>query len=475
MEERSVRNAALYLRISRDRVGAGLGVKRQEEDGRKLAEDLGWPVGRVYIDNDMSAFYRKKPRKDYPEMLEAVKAGSHDAIITWHNDRLHRDMVELEEFIDVCEPRNLPVATVKAGMFDLSTPAGRMIARQLAAVARYESEHKSDRIRRKHQQKLEAGEWSGGGRRPYGYEPGGITIREAEAEVIREGARRILAGESLRSLAADLTRRGIPAAGGGHWTSKSLKQTLISARISGQRDYHKGGNFSPAVWGPIISPADTTRLRAVLRVNPGRDPKAPKPRQVLTSLLWCERCNNPLVSHSQASGVPAYGCRPNVDGRPNCGLSIRRAPLEELIFEAALATFDTAAIGRAASDPGVDDEDGPDLAAIEDGKAKLDELGRLHAEGKVSTTAWLAAVAPVEGIIEAAEGRLASRTREVARVEFMGRPEQLREDWPTLSNDRKRAILATVIDRIVIKPVGRGGWRHTPMRDRVVIAWKVAA
>jgi site-specific DNA recombinase len=51
-------------------------------------------------------------------------------------------------------------------VLDLSTPSGRMVARQLGAVARYESEHKSERQRRKHQELAEASKSSGGGARP---------------------------------------------------------------------------------------------------------------------------------------------------------------------------------------------------------------------------------------------------------------------------------------------------------------------
>jgi DNA invertase Pin-like site-specific DNA recombinase len=70
-------------------------------------------------------------------------------VIAWHTDRLHRSSRELEEFIDICEGAGVAVETVKAGPVDFSTPAGRAVARTLGAWARYESEHKAERIRRK--------------------------------------------------------------------------------------------------------------------------------------------------------------------------------------------------------------------------------------------------------------------------------------------------------------------------------------
>lgn len=69
-----VRRVGIYVRISDDREGGGLGVKRQEDDCRLLAASLGWKVVEVYVDNDVTAADRRKKRKDYIRMLEDVQA-----------------------------------------------------------------------------------------------------------------------------------------------------------------------------------------------------------------------------------------------------------------------------------------------------------------------------------------------------------------------------------------------------------------
>ncbi|MBA3489531.1 MAG: recombinase family protein, partial [Longispora sp.] len=56
--------AGIYVRISQDREGAGLGVARQETDCRALCERLGWTVVDVYADNDTSA-YSGAPRPQW--------------------------------------------------------------------------------------------------------------------------------------------------------------------------------------------------------------------------------------------------------------------------------------------------------------------------------------------------------------------------------------------------------------------------
>ncbi|WP_436759420.1 recombinase family protein [Streptosporangium sp. V21-05] len=230
----------LYLRISDDRTGAGLGVQRQEGDLRGLAAKLDWDVVGVYIDNDLSA-YSGKPRPDYQRMLVDLQAGIAGAVLAWHNDRLHRLPAELEEYINVCDPRGIITQTFKAGSLDLSTPSGRMVARQLGAVARFESEHKADRIKAKHLQLAKDGKSTGGGFRPYGYrriydhpDPPHRLLREElipeEAEIIRECVRRVLAGEALAAVCRDLNRRGVPTSSTGIWTAR---QVASAAEVGG--------------------------------------------------------------------------------------------------------------------------------------------------------------------------------------------------------------------------------------------------
>ena len=139
------RSAAIYARISKDKVGAGLGAERQQADCRELAARLGWTVAEVFIDNDISA-YSGKPRPAYRRMLDAIRSGRVDAVLAWHTDRLHRSPAELEDYITACESRSVPTHCVKAGPLDLTAPSGRLVARQLGAVARYEVEHMSERI-----------------------------------------------------------------------------------------------------------------------------------------------------------------------------------------------------------------------------------------------------------------------------------------------------------------------------------------
>ena len=203
----TTKRAVIYCRISSDREGAGLGVKRQETDCNELAQKMGLTVIGTYVDNDISAFSGKK-RPEYSNLLEAIRAGRVDTVLAWHTDRLHRSPKELETYIDASAQNGVSTHTVKAGEIDLSTPSGRAIARTLGAWARYESEHKSERITRKKLELAHAGKFSGGPV-PYGWVivDGVPVIVEADAQEIRKAVGAIIVGESIGSIVKDLNTR----------------------------------------------------------------------------------------------------------------------------------------------------------------------------------------------------------------------------------------------------------------------------
>jgi site-specific DNA recombinase len=102
----------------------------------------------TYTDNDVSA-YSGRRRPEYERLLSDLTSGRIDGVVTWHLDRLNRSPVEMERLIPLLERHDVQVQTVTAGVIDIGTPSGRAVARTLGAWARFESEHKSERIRAK--------------------------------------------------------------------------------------------------------------------------------------------------------------------------------------------------------------------------------------------------------------------------------------------------------------------------------------
>lgn len=213
---------AIYARISLDRTGQALGVQRQIEACRERCEALGWPEPKVYSDNDISARSGKR-RPGFEQLLVDIQAGYVDGLVAWHLDRVLRRVVDLERVLDAIESQRsaIPVLFLQAGEIDLTTPSGRLLARILAAVAANEGDVKSARLSAQRAQAAQAGRAHG----PlgYGYDEGQRIIPR-EAEVIREVARRLIEGDSLYSIAADLNERGVPTPGSGKWDARRVQR-----------------------------------------------------------------------------------------------------------------------------------------------------------------------------------------------------------------------------------------------------------
>ena len=460
-----MRKAAIYARISQDREGAGLGVKRQVADCEAEAERRGWTVAEVYVDDDISA-YSGKVRPQYQRLLSDLREGYRDAVIVWHLDRLHRRPIELEEFADICEAVGAKVATLH-GDVDFGDGDGLLMARIMAAVAAKESDDKSRRVKRKLDEVAQSGR-PHGGVRPFGYEDDKVTIRKSEARIIKDLAERFLAGETLTSLTNWLNDQGIPTAGkASAWRTTSVRGILYSGRISGQRE-HREEIIGPAAWPAIITPEQTARIRAILD-DPGRRTNRAARRYLLAGMLRCHKCGHTLMAHPRA-GVRRYVCKgaPSHDG---CGATyISAERVEELLIDAVLYRLDTPDLADALAGRHRADSTTTELSEqISDDQAQLDDLAEMWANKEISVTEWKKARSTIEARQREAKRMLAhlANTDDLAR--YIGMGDDLRHQWSDIPLNRQRSIIATILDHAVIGP-GTGN-RFDPARVHPV--WKL--
>lgn len=323
------RRAAIYCRISQVRDHEALGVGRQEADCRAVVERYGWELVDVYIDNDVSAYARRQ-RPSYERMLADVSRGAVDAVVVYHADRLHRKPAELEEFVQIMTRAGAVVRFVRSDV-DISTGDGLMMLRIMGAVAANESATKSRRIARKRQEEAEQGKpFTGGNRRPFGFEEDRITHRLDEAEVIRDLAARYLAGESLRSLCTWLDDQGVETVTGSGWRTPSLGDMLRSGRIAGLR-VHKGQVIGPGQWEPIITPEQREQIIARMEARKYTGERSVR-TYLLTGLLRCAKCGAKMFARPRGE-VRRYACIKGPDHRGCGAMSVVADPLEALISQ----------------------------------------------------------------------------------------------------------------------------------------------
>lgn len=463
-------SCVIYCRISKDRIGAGLGVDRQEQECRELAAKLGLTVAYVYTDNDMSA-YSGKPRKQYLRMLADIEAGRVAAVLTWHTDRLHRSPTELEAYIAACEKAGVPTHTAMAGPLDLTTPSGRLVARQLGAVARYEVEHSIERQQSAKRQAAVDGKWAGG-RRPYGYEHDGMTVRPAEAWIVAEMTDKALLGHSLRSLAAKLNADGSRTSTGREWTSTELKKVLIRPRNAGLRQ-HRGQVIGQAGWPPIVDPDKWRALMAKLTAPERRTtPLAPGRRWLLSGLAVCgvEGCGAPMLVtllQSSRNAVPSYSCKARkcvVRNAAELESYVSRVVIERLSRPDAIDLLEPAL-------PEVD------LRALRAEEASLRQrIDSLADNIELDERTLARRTGALNERLAVVQGALADAARGSVFEGVVG-VDDVAATWNALDLDRKRAIIDTLMAVVVLRTKkGRPkGWKSGESYfdpESVSITWK---
>jgi len=452
--------AALYTRISSDPSGQRAGVERQRRDCETHCAARGWTVVEVFEDNDTSAS-SGKPRRGYERMLAAVEGGGIDAIVTWHNDRLHRSPKELEAFIDLVERTRVRLAVVTGGDYDLTTPDGRLAARIVGAVARKESEDRSRRVRRKHLELAESG-------KPAGQLGWGVRD-DCERELVREAARRVLAGHGLMTITRDWNRRGVAGPTPAEWTAPTLRRALLSSRVAGLREHGVDpsgrtlGQLRPAVWKEAIDRPTWDQVRAVL-LNPERNTNAHRPtRYLLTGLIDCGVCGARLFSRPRDDHTKRYLCAGRRRGHQ---LSILAVPVDELVASQVLNLLTTASV-RDAMLAQADASDGTSLAAT------LAAFGAAQSRLQVLDDDYYVRGALTEGRyrsvrvkLEREIDRLHTSADAVTRRRTILHPDP-RSFWAEADFAQRREMLALVVERVIVAPGRPGMGRFDQSRVQV--------
>lgn len=219
------------------------GVARQKEDVTELAARLGWQVGKVYEENDTSAYKKKRirlpdgrsvwrvVRPEFGQMLKDYEDGVIDGIIVYDLDRLARQPRDLEDLIDLVEHFKRPVTGV-TGALDLMSENGKAMARVLVAMANKSSADTARRVARERLQRAQEGR-ALPSTRPFGWKADRVTIEPVEAALLKDVIRWFTAGESWTSVTTKVMQSGVPAVEGGKWYLATLKNMILSPKVAG--------------------------------------------------------------------------------------------------------------------------------------------------------------------------------------------------------------------------------------------------
>jgi len=456
--------AAIYCRISSDRDDTKLGVERQEQDCRKLCADRGWTVAGTYVDNDISAADPKKVRPEYRRLLRDIEAGKIDAVVVWAEDRLHRQPIELEEFVRTCDGAGMTQLVTVSGTIDLGTGDGMMVARIKGAVAAEEVRKTKQRVMRRKRQKAEAGEYAGG-RRAYGFEKDGITHIPEEAARIREAATRVLEGESLNSIKVDWNAQGVATVSGKTWSHTMLKRLVTSLRTVG-RCQHQGEDFAPAAWEPILDRATWEQCCSILGDPSRRRPPASR-KYPLTGVLRCGLCKEPLKAMPRG-GKRVYGCKAATGG---CGKIYARAEaVEQFVFAQVVRWADSPDLRDAIRSEKSEDTETATQLLVANAKdqRQLDQLSTDYTDQIMDRATYIKQSGRLRERMDERSGRIVA-LRSHSALDRMGG--SVADTWDEMNSEDRRMVCLAVLNAIYVHPVEVQG-RNQFDPDRLFMDWR---
>lgn len=381
---------AIYVRLTKHHEDEG-SLVTQERDCRKYADERDWNDIVVYRENGVSAGRGGDDRRrEFKRLRVDIAAGRVDRVLFWKSDRCYRMAHKQLEFVNECREREVTVAFVTQG-WDTATKGTRnLMMTVLAAIAEEESEIRRDRQVAHRERMAATGRKRSGGFRRYGYEPDNVTLRPAEVALIRDSAARIVAGDSLRSVAMHWASEGVKNARGDSPHPQSIRRALLNTDLVDAETHEK--------------------VKAILE-DPARRTSGFNRRTYLLSggLVHCGLCGERMTAHPSGK-TRRYVCRVSVNDRTNgCGMTKIEA---ELLEEAVVALVRTGFaqgtfaeqfrnIGRPVDFEAIAGE----RAALE---VKLGEIADAFADGTLTKDQARRAKERVQGKLE----RLSQRIRD---------------------------------------------------------------
>lgn len=475
-------------RLSSDPEGRRANHAAQRRAINELVTREGWPAideRDWFTDTDRSASKAGVERPGWQALLATVEnidaRTTRVIVVAYAQDRLMRQLGDLQRVANLIERKRGELWTALQGQISVRK-GGRVGYYVNGAVAADESERISART-------------TGGiaesaiGGKPHGpvgygwtrvYEGTGRdrvslnVVNDHEAEIVRELARRVLAGESLRRIALDLNERGVRAPGAGavrrrdpvtkeptawaanKWEPQKVRQILLRKANIGVRVHTTGSGDDAqaaeykATWDDLLDPATYAQVVAVLSSPERRVSRSNVARHLLSNIARCGVCKEPMTVQTigkQAKRYAAYRC-------PVAHVAKTEAKTDAVVEQAVLEILASDAVRASLRR----DDDGQTREAIEKAAGARETLLELEGDylsGRVTRESWLRMSKKLNDQIAAAEAVL-SRRRDNAVYADLVDADDIGAAWDATPIDRRRAIIAAVADVVLHRTSRRG-------------------
>lgn len=230
------RRVAAYARVSTDSDEQLSSYEAQVDFyTRYIQSKPEWEFVSVYTDEGVTGTNTKK-RDGFNRMIEDALSGKIDLILTKSISRFARNTVDSLTTIRRLKEKGIEVYFEKENIYTLDAK-GEVMLTIMSSLAQEESRSISENVTWGKRKSMADGKFSLAYKRFLGYRkgPDGLPeIVEEEAKIIRKIYDLFLAGHTVRAIASQLTREGIPTPSGKvQWSVSTIMSILQNEKYKG--------------------------------------------------------------------------------------------------------------------------------------------------------------------------------------------------------------------------------------------------
>jgi site-specific DNA recombinase len=462
----------LYLRKSSE--DRGRSVARQETDLKDDLAEEGLQVGLVFADSNLSAsVFARKARPNFAALVEHIRAGNCQMVAMWESSRGSRTATEWFEFLELLKTKGVLLRIQShRRTYDPRNPRDWKSLAEDGIDAHHESLKLAGRVRDGKQDAARRG--TPPGALLYGYkriyDPKDGSFKEQvehldNAKIAKEIIRRVADGDGIHTIMRDLNNRGVPGPRGRRWETYVIRQMVRNIGYIGRR-VHRGEDFGPACWAPLVDEVTWRRANARLDDPERRTSRGTELQYLLANVPHCGQpdCPGRLVSRGRDRyNARRYACR-------LCSKSsIISEPLEQFIEFVVLRRWrQPDAVAALTVAGGSTVELDAARAKEKELRDRLDEFRASAASGETTPATLAFMEADLTPKIEDAK-QLVKRLSAPSRLAHLAGV-NVPAIWPGLAMSARREIVAETV-HIVVSPARRGfngfdRWRLASSRWR---------
>ncbi len=436
--------AALYSRVSTDMQAEGYSIDAQKELLVSYCKIKGIQNYSFYVDAGYSGSNMNRPGLE--RLKEDCKEKRVNVVIVYKLDRLSRSQKDTLFLIEeVFIPNGVDFISISEN-FDTATPFGKAMIGILSVFAQLERETIRERTRMGMKERVKAGYFPGGGKLPYGYDydkQKGILVRNERAEDVKKMYEMYIDGYSTGRIAETFGIR-----------YDSMIKNILKSKINCGIIEYNGTDYD-GLHEPIVD--KKTYLAAMDIMNNKSNKYVRVSKNLLTGILYCGVCGakmryqkwgnagHKICCYSRQSDKPYMIKDKNCDNKKNNADEVERLVTGEL-FKMSL---DPEMI---VSQKGSDGARTYDILQkkIDENDKRISNLLNFIARG-VAVEETERKIAD----ISAENDKLKLKLREISAQDdnlrnFREKITGLSDVWNDLDTQKRRAIILSLVDRIVI-------------------------